>query len=71
MKSRGIRVDVLMLTPRWPEELVVRRQIMEGVLGVVHLNRADRMKNKVPLRLFNRSQGANNVSFDREFDHSI
>ena len=68
MKSRGVRVDVLMLQPRWSEEAVVRRQVMEGVTGVVHLYRADRMKNKVPLRLFNRSGGANNVSFDRTSD---
>lgn len=67
MKSRGVRVDVLMLQPRWSEEAVVRRQILEGVQGVVHLTRADRMKNKVSLRLFNRSQGAQNVTFDRKY----
>jgi nuclear polyadenylated RNA-binding protein 3 len=66
MKSRGARVDVLMLSPRWTDEAVVRRQILEGVLAVVHLTRADRIKNKVPLRLFNRSGGNNNVSFDRK-----
>lgn len=71
MKSRGVRVDVLMLTPRWPEEAVVRRQIVEGVLAVVHLTRADRMKNKVSLRLFNRSGGANNVSFDRKHSQRL
>ena len=66
MKSRGVRVDVLILQPRWSEEDIVRRQILEGVLAVVHLYRADRMKNKVSLRLFNRSGGANNVTWDRE-----
>jgi hypothetical protein len=70
MKSRGTRVEVLMLNPRWTEEAVVRRQIMEGVLAVVHLYRADRLKNKVPLQLFNRSAGNNNVSFDRMWSSS-
>lgn len=70
MKSRGVRVDVLMLTARWPEEAVVRRQILEGVLAVVHLYRADRLKNKVSLRIFNRSGGANNVTFDRKGPYS-
>ena len=65
MKSRGVRVEVLLLTPRLPEEAVVRRQILEGVQAVVKLTRADRMNNKVPLQLFNRSGGYGNVTFDR------
>ena len=67
MKSRGVRVDVLLMQPRWSDEAVVRRQVMEGVLGVVHLYRADRMRNKVPLKLFKRDPGGGmNGAFDRE-----
>lgn len=67
MKARGVRVEVLIIGPRLPEEAVVRRQIIEGVLGIVRLNRVDRMKNKVPLQLFNRSAGFGSVTFDRMF----
>jgi hypothetical protein len=43
---------------------VIRRQVLEGVLAVVRLSRMQQMANKIPLRLFNRSLGADNVKFE-------
>ncbi|KIW02843.1 hypothetical protein, variant [Verruconis gallopava] len=70
MKSRGVTVDVLMLNPRWPEEAVIRHKVMEGVLAIVHLTRADRARNTVSMQLFKRSGGNTSVSFDRYVDLS-
>lgn len=63
-EARGIRVNVLLLSPKLPETSVMRRQIIEGVLAVTKLDRSSQMTNKFQLSVFDRSQGANNVRFE-------
>lgn len=43
---------------------VIKRQILEGVLAVVKIFRRSQVTGKIPLQVFNRSQGYNNVQFD-------
>lgn len=63
-RDRGLRCDVLLLSPRLPLAAVVRRQILEGVQAVVKLTRQAQFSGKIPLQVFNRSGGVDNVQFD-------
>lgn len=65
---RGIRIDVLILSPRLSEQAVVRRQILEGVLAVSRLTQANQISGKIPLQIFDRSAGTENVKFE-EYDN--
>lgn len=67
-RSRGVRVDALLLSPRLNEQAVVRRQIMEGVLAVVKLTRQNQNSGQIGLQIFDRSAGAGNVRFE-EYDN--
>lgn len=62
-RNRGLRVDVLVLGPRIPLGAAVHRQYVEGVLAVVRLSRSNQFSRKVPLQLFDRSAGLENVRF--------
>jgi hypothetical protein len=64
-KDRGLRCDVLLLSPRLSEAAVIRRQILEGVLAVVRLTQANMTSGKLSLQLFDRRGGADNVKFER------
>jgi hypothetical protein len=61
---QGIRVDVLLLSPRLSEAAVVRRQILEGVLAVSRITRINQQTAKIPLQIFDRRAGIENVRFD-------
>jgi hypothetical protein len=64
-QGRGLTVDVLYLSPRLDFDAVVRRQLVEGVLGVCRLSRANQDTGLINLRLFDRTgAGANNIKFD-------
>ncbi|KAL4928463.1 putative RNA-binding protein (Nab3) [Aspergillus undulatus] len=63
-RNRGLRVDVLVLGPRIPLDAAVKRQISEGVLAVVRLSRPSQISRKIPLQVFDRSSGPNNVQFN-------
>ncbi|KAI9892579.1 MAG: hypothetical protein M1814_001272 [Vezdaea aestivalis] len=63
-KDKGIRTDVLFLSPRLPLDQVLRRQILEGVQAVVRLDRSMLTSGKIPLQLFDRRAGAGNVRFE-------
>ncbi|KAI4729942.1 hypothetical protein E4T49_02360 [Aureobasidium sp. EXF-10728] len=65
---QGIRVDVLLLSPRLSEAAVVRRQILEGVLAVSRITRINQQTAKIPLQIFDRRAGIENVRFD-EYDN--
>lgn len=52
-----------MLGPRIPLGSAVHRQYVEGVLAVVRLSRSNQFSRKVPLQLFDRSAGLENVRF--------
>ena len=67
-RDRGIRTDVLMLDPRLPLAVVIRRQILEGVQAVVRLTRQSQMSVKIPLQVFDRTSGADNVRFDGKYE---
>ncbi|KAK4611993.1 hypothetical protein CLAFUW4_12666 [Fulvia fulva] len=66
--SKGVRVDVLILSPRLSEEAVVRRQIMEGVLAVSKLRRQNQNSAKIGLTIFKRKAGSRDVQFE-EYDN--
>ncbi|KAJ0424068.1 hypothetical protein BJY00DRAFT_276950 [Aspergillus carlsbadensis] len=60
-RNRGLRVDVLALGPRIPLDAAVKRQVSEGVLAVVRLSRPSQFSRKLPLQVFDRSAGRDNV----------
>ncbi|KAL4779007.1 hypothetical protein BJX76DRAFT_365673 [Aspergillus varians] len=60
-RNRGLRVDVLVLGPRIPLDAAVKRQASEGVLAVVRLSRPSQLSMKIPLQVFDRSSGKDNV----------
>ncbi|CAK4034517.1 uncharacterized RNA-binding -like [Lecanosticta acicola] len=62
--NRGVRVDVLILSPRLSEEAVMRRQIMEGVVAVSKLRRANQHSSKIGLTIFKRKHGTRDVQFE-------
>jgi nuclear polyadenylated RNA-binding protein 3 len=68
MRARGIRTEVMLLSPRISLPAVIRRQILEGVLAVAQLTRRSQDTNKIPLQVFDRTGGANNVRFDEYQD---
>lgn len=65
-RQQGLRIDVLILSPRLSEAAVVRRQIVEGVLAIAKLNNATLSKGKVNLTVFDRRGGSGNVQFNGE-----
>ena len=68
IKKRGLKTEVMFLHPRLPVDLVIRRQILEGVTAVVRLTRRTQDASKIPLQVFDRSRGADNVRFDEYED---
>lgn len=67
MRGR-VKVDVLRLDPRLPLQAVVRRQILEGVHAVSKLDLRAQNSSKIPLQVFDRQGGTNNVRFDEYQD---
>ena len=65
-KDRGIRCDVLLLSPRLSEQAVIKRQILEGVSCVVRLTRMSIATGKLSLQLFDRRHGQGDVRFERK-----
>jgi nuclear polyadenylated RNA-binding protein 3 len=68
MRGRGIKVEVMFLNPRLPLQAIVRRQILEGVHAVSKLDMRCQHSSKIPLQVFDRQGGANNVRFDEYQD---
>ncbi|TVY49264.1 putative RNA-binding protein [Lachnellula occidentalis] len=66
--SRGIKTEVMFLSARLPLQAVIRRQILEGVYAVLQLDMRSQIESKVPLQVFDRQGGANNVRFDEYQD---
>ncbi|OJD18546.1 hypothetical protein AJ78_01462 [Emergomyces pasteurianus Ep9510] len=63
-RDQGLRTDVLILSPRISLTAVIRRQIIEGVLAIVKLSRPNQYSGKVPLQVFDRTGGIDNVKFN-------
>jgi hypothetical protein len=62
-RDRGLRTDVLMLSPRILLSAVIRRQTIEGVLAIVKVSRPHQYSGKIPLQVFDRSNGVDHVPF--------
>lgn len=63
-RRQNLRSNVLVMSGRFPEPAVVRRQILEGVLAIVRLDTSGFAKGKVSVQIFDRRGGANNVQFN-------
>ncbi|KAM5438523.1 nuclear polyadenylated RNA-binding protein 3 [Microsporum ferrugineum] len=72
-RDRGLRCDVLILSPRIRPSAVVRRQVMEGVLAIVRISKVNQYSGKIPLQIFDRTGGMGNVRFNEysELDLSL
>ncbi|KAF1920287.1 hypothetical protein BDU57DRAFT_534083 [Ampelomyces quisqualis] len=68
IRQQGLRSNVLIMSGRFPEPAVVRRQIIEGVLAIVRMDTSGFMKGKVSVQIFDRRGGANNVQFNEYAD---
>ncbi|KAE8445608.1 hypothetical protein EG329_013242 [Mollisiaceae sp. DMI_Dod_QoI] len=68
MRGRGIKVEVMFLSPRFPLQAVIRRQILEGVHAVSKLDMKSQNSSRIPLQVFDRQGGVNNVRFDEYQD---
>ena len=64
-RDRGLTCTVFQL-PRVSLVAVIKRQILEGVLAVVKIFRQSQVTGKIPLQVFDRSAGAENVRFEGE-----
>lgn len=62
-KEKGLRPEVMFLHPRFPKDQVIQRQAAEGVHAVVELDMRAQNRGKIPVQVFNRSGGSNNVRF--------
>lgn len=62
-RDRGLRCEILQV-PRVDLSVLIRRQILEGVQAVVKIFHWSQISGKIPLQVFNRSQGLENVQFD-------
>ncbi|KAL6709470.1 nuclear polyadenylated RNA-binding protein 3 [Coniothyrium glycines] len=67
-RSQNLRSNVLILSGRFPEPAVVRRQILEGVLAIVRLDSTGLTKGKISVQIFDRRGGANNVQYNEYAD---
>jgi len=66
-EARGIKADVLLLSPKLAEAAVIRRQMIEGVHAVMKLERNVQYTNKFALSIFDRSTPSN-VRFEEYVD---
>ncbi len=73
IKKPGLKTEVMFLSPRLNEDAVIRRQILEGVTAVIKLTMRSQDASKIPLKVFDRSRGADSVRFDEyaELEPSI
>jgi hypothetical protein len=70
-RNKGLRASTIWLSARLPLSAVVKRQIIEGVQAVVKLVQVNQYNSKIPLQVFDRSQGTTNVSFNEYVDLDI
>ena len=63
-RDRGLRSDVLFLSPRIDLAAVINRQIIEGVLAIAKISRSSQYSGRIPLQVFDHSHGVNDVRFN-------
>lgn len=68
LSARGLKSEVMFLSPRLSLEVVVRRQILEGVLAISQLDMRAQNSSKIALQVFDRRGGVDNVRFDEYQD---
>jgi nuclear polyadenylated RNA-binding protein 3 len=68
LSARGLKSEVMFLSPRLSLEVVVRRQILEGVLAISLLDMRAQNSSKIALQVFDRRGGVDNVRFDEYQD---
>lgn len=56
-RERGLKTDVIFLSPRIQLSDVIRRQVVEGVLAISRINRRCEYSGKIPLEVFERMSG--------------
>ncbi|KAK3321585.1 hypothetical protein B0H66DRAFT_472835 [Apodospora peruviana] len=61
--ERGLRTDVMFVSPRLPREALVERQVLEGVHAIIDLDYAAQMQGRLSIQVFSRS-GGSNVRFE-------
>lgn len=66
--DRGLKTNAMFFNPRFPRDALIQRQVLEGVHGVVELDMRAQTTAKIPLQVFDRSAGNNNVRFDQYQD---
>ncbi|KAI1870362.1 uncharacterized protein JN550_005290 [Neoarthrinium moseri] len=66
--QRGLKVDVMFVNPRLPRDLVIQRQVVEGVLAVCELDFRTQGLAKIPLQTYDRSAGRHNTRYDQYQD---
>lgn len=71
--ARGLKMDVMFLSPRFPRDVMIQKHVVEGVTAIVDLDRRCQATAKIPLQVFDRSGGSNNVRFEiyRDLDPNI
>ncbi|KAF2685587.1 hypothetical protein K458DRAFT_387546 [Lentithecium fluviatile CBS 122367] len=65
LHEAGLRVNVLRLSPRLEKDLVVQRQIVEGVTAIVELDTAALASGQITLQVFDRRNGLDKVQFNK------
>jgi hypothetical protein len=70
-RSKGLKASTIWLSPRLPLQAVIKRQILEGVHGLVKLLQMNSVSQKLPLQVFDRSSGASNVKFNEYVDLDV
>lgn len=68
LRTRGIKSEVMFLSPRLSLQTVIRRQIIEGVHAVSQLDMKSQNSSKIPLQVFDRQGGVDAVRFDEYQD---
>ena len=66
-RDRGLRCGILQLPRGVPLDAAIKRQILEGVQAVVKIFRQSQVTGKIPLQVFDRRGGIDNVRFE-EYD---
>ncbi|KAI1325401.1 hypothetical protein F5Y16DRAFT_377926 [Xylariaceae sp. FL0255] len=71
--TQGLTVNVMFLDPRFARDAVIQRQVVDGVHAIAELNYRSQQLGKIPLQVFDRSAGRNNVRYDQyqDLDPSI
>lgn len=62
--QRGLKVDVMYLSPRFPRDMVVERQVLEGVHAIIDLDYAAQLQGKINIQVFIRTPGTT-VQFEQ------